>query len=44
MMIEAVMYGLTESITIESVESPPPEKMFKRPKNWLLFKNCARAA
>jgi hypothetical protein len=39
MIIEAVMYGPTPSITIERVESPPPEKIFKRPKNWLLSKN-----
>jgi hypothetical protein len=33
MMIEAVMYGATPSITIERLESPPPEKRLSRPKN-----------
>jgi hypothetical protein len=33
MMIVDVMYGPTPSIAIESVERPPPEKRFKKPKN-----------
>ncbi len=41
--IEAVMYGPTPSITSESVENPPPEKTDRRPKNWLLLKNCSSA-
>ena len=35
MMIEAVMKGPTPSITIERLDRPPPEKMFRNPKNWL---------
>src|SRR3989344_7094409 len=42
-MIEEVMYGPAPSITIERLESPPPEKIFKRPKNWLLEKKAASA-
>ena len=40
MMIEAVMYGPTPSMTIERFDRPPPEKMFRMPKNWLLARNC----
>jgi len=28
---------------MERLESPPPEKMFKMPKNWLLDKNRSSA-
>ena len=37
------MYGPTPSITMDSCSSPPPEKMFKSPKNWLFAKKDARA-
>ena len=43
-MIEAVMNGLTPSITMERFESPPPENTFRSPKNWLFWKNCSRTA
>jgi hypothetical protein len=33
MIIEPVMYGLTPIITIESAESPEPEKIFKMERN-----------
>ena len=36
--MEAVMYGPTPNITMERLERPPPEKIFKSPKNWLLEK------
>ena len=39
MMIEEVMYGPTPSIMIDKVESPPPENIFRTPRNWLLFMN-----
>ena len=42
-MIDPVIYGPTPSMMIERFESPPPEKIFKIPKNWLLFKNLERA-
>ncbi len=42
-MIELVMYGPTPSIIIDRLDSPPPEKTFKIPKNWLLDKKPARA-
>ena len=39
MMIDAVMYGPTPNITIDRLANPPPEKMLRSPKNWLLLKN-----
>ena len=42
-MIEPVMYGPTPSMIIERLESPPPEKIFKIPKNWLLERNLDKA-
>src|ERR1035437_1075358 len=38
-MIEPVMYGPTPSMIMERVVSPPPENIFKIPKNWLLERN-----
>ena len=42
MIIDAVMYGPTPSTTIDNCESPPPEKRFKKLKNWLFSKNWAK--
>nr|AKQ05747.1 hypothetical protein [uncultured Parcubacteria bacterium Rifle_16ft_4_minimus_31020] len=36
MIIEPVIYGPTPSMIIDKLESPPPENIFKMPKNWLL--------
>ena len=33
------MYGPTPSMIMERLVNPPPEKMFKMPKNWLLERN-----
>ena len=33
MMIDAVINGPTPSITIERLANPPPENMFRRPRN-----------
>src|SRR3989344_8400167 len=44
MMMDAVMYGDTPIIMIERVEKPPPEKMFKRPRNWLVARYVESAA
>ena len=33
------MYGPTPSMIIDKLESPPPENIFKMPKNWLLARN-----
>src|SRR3989338_9152533 len=35
-MIEPVIYGPTPSMIMERFESPPPENIFRMPKNWLL--------
>jgi hypothetical protein len=43
MMMEPVIYGPTPSITIERLESPPPEKIFSIPKNWLFERNLLSA-
>lgn len=37
------MYGLTPSMIIEKEESPPPEKIFKKPRKLLLDKATAKA-
>jgi hypothetical protein len=42
MIIDAVIYGPTPSITIESFEIPPPENTSKRLKNWLPARSWAR--
>ena len=34
-MIVAVIYGPTPSITIEKLDKAPPEKIFKNPNSWL---------
>ena len=39
MMIVAVIYGPTPSITIESFPKAPPENKSKKPNNWLDPKN-----
>src|SRR3989344_5151092 len=44
MIMDAVMYWPTPSMTMERFESPPPEKIFKRPRNWLLFRKASRRA
>ena len=40
MMIEEVIYGPTPNMMIERLDKPPPEKIFKMPKNWLFDRNC----
>ena len=42
MMMEAVINGPTPNMTIERLESPPPENMFRKPKNWLDESNLAK--
>src|SRR5437867_4155528 len=42
--MDAVMYGDTPIIMIERFENPPPEKILRRPKNWLLLRNAASCA
>jgi hypothetical protein len=32
-MIDAVMNGPTPNIPIDRLDKPPPEKIFKKPKN-----------
>jgi hypothetical protein len=44
MMIEAVINGPTPRSTIDKLVSPPPEKMFRNPKNWLFERNCGSCA
>ena len=44
MMMEAVIYGPTPSIMIEREEIPPPEKMSRRPRNWLPASSLSRLA
>ena len=41
-MMEAVMNGPTPSMTMDRLERPPPEKMFRKPKNWLDESSLAR--
>src|SRR3989344_6994175 len=41
MMIEAVIYGPTPSMTMERFDNPPPENRFKRFKNSLPEKRLA---
>src|SRR3989338_4419513 len=44
MIIDAVMNGETPIIMMERLEKPPPEKTFKRPRNWLLPRKFSSAA
>ena len=44
MMIEAVMKGPTPNMTMDRLERPPPEKMFRKPKNWLEFRRALKLA
>ena len=44
MMMDAVINGPTPSITMDRLEIPPPEKMLRKPKNWLEESNLARFA
>lgn len=44
--MEALIYGLSPNAIIEKFDNAPPEKRFKRPKNWLLankLRNDARS-
>ena len=40
-MIDEVMYGPTPSINIDRCESPPPVKILRVPRNWLLLKKAS---
>src|SRR3989338_2392609 len=42
--MDAVMYGATPIIMIERFEKPPPEKMLRIPRNWLLAKKASSCA
>src|SRR3989338_5997576 len=39
-MIEAVIYGATPIATMEKFSNPPPEKIFSKPRSWLLRKSA----